>query len=163
MTHRLIFALLLLLSVPTLALAQRTTNPSMSVGTPGVREYARPGYPTMTLRVWSNAGTSGLWRVERDVDFIELLTVLGAGSVETNQEVRVRVRVFRGDETNRQQIYEARLIEILNAEAQPPALQDEDILYIETRQRRITFRGVMSVVGSFSSLAVLFLRLSRFL
>ena len=51
-----------------------------------VNEFARPGQPTTTLYLWGAVGTTGIWRVERDVDLIQLLSVARVPGIGASQQ-----------------------------------------------------------------------------
>ena len=131
-----------------------------------VNEFARPGQPTMTLYLWGSVGTTGIWRVERDVDLIQLLSaaqVPGIGQEQMDVRQRISLRVFRSGSGDRREVYSQRLNDILEEGAAYPDLQNGDVLLVETSQRRriFSFQFISTIVGTASSLALLVLRLTR--
>jgi hypothetical protein len=133
---------------------------------PYVNEFARPGQPTMTLYLWGAVGTTGIWRVERDVDLIQLLSVAGVPGVGTSErDVRRRfvLHIYRDEDGERREIYAEEVENLIGGGAAPvPALQDGDILAIETRERRrISVNLVFTTLRTVSSFLSLYLLLRR--
>lgn len=126
-------------------------------------EYARPGRPTMTVYLWGDAGTTGIWTVERDIDLVELLSaarVPGLGDQNPELSRRVDVTIYRKTGGSRSQIYQRRLQELAEGVQDYPSLQEEDIVEIRTEQRRrFSFSTLTTYVGTASSLVLLVLRL----
>ncbi|CAM3256257.1 hypothetical protein [Rhodothermus bifroesti] len=102
-------------------------------------EFFRPGRPTMVVYIWGAVGQPGIWRVEREVDLISLLSaarVPGVGSSPQGVSQRYLVRIFRDIGGNRQEIYQERLEHLVGGGSRPyPPLQEGDILVVEVRQR----------------------------
>lgn len=130
-----------------------------------VIEMARPGTATMTLYLWGTFGRPGIWRVERDVDLIELLSaarVPGIGTTDVDFRQRTILKIYRGTPGSRREVFSKKLEELVAEGAAYPDLQDQDVLELETRRRpRLSVRTVVQYVGSISSLALLTLRLIR--
>lgn len=127
--------------------------------------YARPGRPTMTVYVWGEVGNTGIWRVERDIGLIELLSAVqvpGLGDESPEFERQVLVTVYRQQGDRRSQVYQRQLEEIASGAQDPPSLQEGDILEIRTeQQRQFSFSTVTTYIGTASSLLLLALRLFR--
>jgi hypothetical protein len=130
-----------------------------------VFEYARPGEATILVNVWGNVARAGLWRVERDVDLVEFLSVVEVPGVGTNRigtRSRNVVTVYRQREGERTVVYRRNLEDILEDGVQYPRLENRDVLEIETTQRqRIGFRLVSTIISTVSSTASLILLLTR--
>jgi len=129
-----------------------------------VQEFARPGRATMIVNVWGSARSPGLWRVERDVDLVDFLSVIGIPGVGDRQpgvRTRTYVAIYRSVNAQRRNVYRERVEAILEDGAQYPALQENDILAIEVEERnRIGFRLISSIVGTASSITLLIIRLT---
>ena len=130
-----------------------------------VQEFARPGRATMIVNVWGSARSPGLWRVERDVDLVDFLSVIGIPGVGDRQpgvRTRTYVAIYRSVNAQRRNVYRERVEAILEDGAQYPALQENDILAIEVEERnRIGLQLVSSIVGTASSITLLVLRLTN--
>ena len=104
-----------------------------------VNEFARPGQPTMTLYLWGAVGTTGIWRVERDVDLIQLLSVRSPACRAWARRNRMCASGLSSTSIgsragSAQQIYEEEVENLIGGGAAPvPALQDGDILAVETQ------------------------------
>lgn len=153
---------LVVAALPSTVVAQETTGEEL------VREYRRPGFPTMTVFVMGGVQQPGVWKFEREADFYEIMSVLSATGlsaatqVSTKQEVVIRV--YRESGASRRQVYEQDLSEILQGLETPPKLQDQDILVVETvtrPTRRITVRAISSIIAATSSAVLLYLRISE--
>ena len=130
-----------------------------------VFDFSRPGEATILVNVWGNVGRAGLWRVEREVDLVEFLSVVEVPGVGTNRigtRARNVVTVYRQRNGERRIVYQKNLEDILEDGARYPQLRDRDVLEIETTQRqRIGFRLVSTIVSTVSSTASLILLLTR--
>ena len=129
-----------------------------------VNQYARTGRPTIDVFIWGEVGTPGLWRVEPDIDLIELLSVArvtGVGLEEPDISRRVSLRIYREEGGQRSEIYSQQLDHILTGGRAYPTLQDGDILEVVTRRRRrLGLQTVTQIVGTAASLTLLILRIS---
>lgn len=130
-----------------------------------INDFRTPGEPSMTVYIWGSVGNPGIWRVNRDVDFIRLLSaagVPGLGQDDPETRTRVNIRVYRQDGTDRRKIYEERVNEILERGRNIPDVRDGDVIEVETERRRSAtsqFQFITSVLGSGASLALLIFRL----
>jgi hypothetical protein len=154
---------LLLLAVPDPVWAQSTT-PSIE-GRTQINTYARPGAATMVVNVWGSVGQPGLWRVERDVDLVEFLSVVGVPGVgQDNPGTREKniITLYRVQRGERQEVYRKDVDAILADGAGYPSLQEGDILAITAQKRKtLGFQFFSTVVGTASSLTLLILRLTE--
>jgi hypothetical protein len=150
----------LLLLVPGTAPAQGIT-----AGEGIITDFTRPGQPSMTVYLWGGVGRAGLWRVERDVDLIQLLTAAGVPSIGTDSpgtRRRTSVNVYRLVDGERRQVYAARIEDLLEEGASYPSLNPEDVVEIHVRERRSIGLGLIStLVGTASTVTLLALRLFR--
>ena len=127
--------------------------------------YARPGIPTQTVYLWGDVSTAGVWRVERNIDLVELLSaarLTGIGQGNPGYRQRTVIQIYRRSGTSGHTlVYEATAEELLAPEATYPGLEDQDVVEVETRTRRkIGFQLVSSIIGTAASLTLLVLRLT---
>jgi len=131
-----------------------------------VNEFARPGQPTMTLYLWGSVGTTGIWRVGRDVDLIQLLSVAqvpGIGASQQNVRQNFILHIYREVDGERTQIYEEEIQNLIGGGARTvPPLQNGDILAVETKtRRRLSLNLVFTTLRTVSSFLSLYLLLRR--
>lgn len=127
-----------------------------------INEYWRPGFPTVTVNVMGSVGQAGLWKIERDLDFIEFASVLNIAKFDAGRDrVITTVRIYRGPATSRALVYEAELKDILESVVPYPKLIDADLLVVEQEAtgRGITFRTVTSTIAAIGSIILLTLRI----
>jgi hypothetical protein len=128
-----------------------------------VSDFARPGEPTMVIYLWGNISQGGLWRVERDVDLIELLSaaqVPGVGTISPGVRQRIHVNIYRTVDGDRQRVYREEISQLLEEGAEYPSLSSRDIVEIEIRTRqRIGLGTISTVIGTLSSITLLTLRI----
>jgi len=165
-TSALVLVLLVAgLAAPTPAQAQFTGSPQemISQGT-SYRIFARPGEATIRVQVLGDIG-AGIYMLSPRTTLSELLA-LGGGAPLSDAGAQVRrivtVRLLRGDGGTRQVVYESELRQMLREPEAYPALQDGDIVTVEsTIERRYTFRETVQLVSSLASITLLLLRLSE--
>lgn len=166
MMHRRFFlpaiVLILALAAPSVMAQDTTTGEEL------VREYRRPGFPTMTLFVMGGVQQPGVWKFEREADFYEIISVLSATGLSATSQVSTKqeviIRVYRENGASRTQVYQQDFSDILQGLQTPPKLQDQDILVVETvtrPTRRITVRAISSIIAATSSAVLLYLRISE--
>ena len=132
----------------------------------GVNVYGRPGYPKITVFVWGQA-QNGVWLVEEETDLIELLTVAARSDVTLRQPERrseTYVKLYRNGASPQgsDPLFSAKVEEVFSGRRSYPALQDGDILVVETQvRRRVTWWDVSQIVGTVSSGVSLILLLNR--
>lgn len=129
-------------------------------------EFFRPGRPTMVVYLWGAVGQPGIWRVEREVDLISLLSaarVAGVGSSPQGVSQRYLVRIFRDVGGERQEIYQERLERLVGGGARPyPTLQEGDILVVEVRQRaRFTWGTAFEITRTVLQVLTLYILIRR--
>lgn len=130
-----------------------------------LQEHWEPGRPTMQVYVLGAVGNPGIWRVNRDVTFVEFLTLvspsgIGVRSIDVLQNQTIEL--YRTEATGRQLVYTQDLNDVVSGLAPSPTLQHNDLLVFDSFQRprrRITFRTVTTTIGTASSLLLLYLRL----
>ena len=119
----------------------------------------------MMVYLWGSISQPGIWKVETDVDFLELLTaarVLSLGERSYQTKERVIVRVYRGTVSRRSEIYTAEIKELLGRGSPYPPLQAGDIVYVETITRqRLGFATFFSAIGAASAVVLLIIRLGN--
>lgn len=145
----LLGAVLLLPAGATTAQAQQQL-PQSALLTPNVKEYGRPGYPVMTVYVWGNADT-GVWSVEEGTDLLEFVSVISRirfGDQNPERRATEILRLYRDGRPGEEPFFESQIQNLFSARNQYPALQEGDILVLETEvRRRFTWRDVGQVVG----------------
>ncbi|PEN12829.1 hypothetical protein CRI94_12555 [Longibacter salinarum] len=151
--------------VPLSTYAQGVAGSGSTPTDANIQTYARPGEATMIVNVWGEANRPGIWRVERDVDLVEFLSVVqvpGIGLDQIGQRSTPYVVIYRSVGGERKQIYREKIEDILEEGSSYPDLQNNDILAIEVKRRRtIGLRMISTLIGTASSLTLLVLRLSR--
>lgn len=162
-------ALIVLCSIGLLTAIHPSASSGQGLGELGDQEafthdFRTPGEPSMRVFIWGDVQQSGIWRVNRNVDFIDLLSAARPGGVglERYRARRyVTVQVFRTQEGNRSKVYERRLENMLERGEDLPELSERDVIQINTRERRTAldqFQRIVSIIGSLASLATLALR-----
>ena len=130
-----------------------------------ITDFARPGRPTMLIYVWGTASTPGIWKVETDVDPVELLTaaqVANYGNVEAANKQTIYLSIFRERGSQRTEIYKAKMDEFLTGEKQAPPLQEGDLLFVETHtKQRFSLQTILSGISAAASIVLLIIRLDQ--
>ena len=144
---------------------QMVTAETRALFTPTVKEYGRPGYPRMTIYVWGNAD-SGVWNVERGTDLLEFVSVISRARMSQNSPDRRRIErlsVYRDQQPGRgDPFYESDVKDIFAYRDSYPALQEGDILVLETETRtRFTWRDIARVTGTVAALLNTYLLFER--
>ena len=158
----LLAALFLISMGPTPTLAQEQMG---YLAPPTVKEYGRPGYPKITVYVWGNAD-SGVWAVEEGTDLLEFLSVTARTRFsDRNPDERSieLLRMYReGRPGTDDPFFESRIEELFSRRGDYPALQEGDILVLETQTRsRFTWRDITRVVGTVAAILNTYLLLDR--
>lgn len=140
------------------------SSPLATSGSTFTHEYARAGRATITVYVWGAVQAPGTWKVEQEVDLVELLSAIrvpGTGESDPRTKKRTVVRIYRKTAGARALVYETRLDDLLTQDAVYPGLADQDVLQVETITRsRFGWRDISAVTGTISSLLLLAFRLS---
>lgn len=161
--------LAIFLTLTGLFLAVPQTAQSQGIGDQEAaytQNFFTPGEPTMQIYIWGDVQNAGIWRVNRDVDFFELLSAAQPGSIgqeRVRSRQRITIRVYRTRQGERRLAYEERLETMLEEDTPLPDLQEEDVLEVRTQERRgrlEQFRLIVGVIGSTASLATLIIRLA---
>ena len=116
----------------------------------------------MTLYLWETVDMTGIWRVERDVDLIQLLSVAqvpGIGASQQDVRQNFILPIYREVNGERTQIYEEEIENLIGGGAKGvPPLQNGDILAVETQtRRRICLNLVFTTLRTVSSFLSLYL------
>ena len=131
---------------------------------PFVNTFARPGQPTIRVYILGSVGATGIWRIERQTDLVELLSaarVAGIGQDQPDYNQRVNLRIYRTNADDRRKIYDEQLSDILAEGTTYPPFQEGDVLEVETERRRTIGLALISqVIGAASSVTLLILRLT---
>jgi hypothetical protein len=127
-----------------------------------VNDFSRPGQATILVNVWGSAGQPGLWRVEKDVDLVDFLSVVGVpgiGTEDPGTRSTAYIAIYRTINGQRQEAYRRKVADILEDGATYPTLQSGDVVSVEVKRRRkIGLRTISSLVGTASSITLLILR-----
>lgn len=155
----------LIFSAP--GLAQQGPSPAQllaSSGSQTVKEYGRPGYPKMTVYVWGRADT-GVWNVERGTDLLEFVSVVARVQMTNNSPERRlidKLSIYREGSRRGRPDFETRIETLFSARGSYPALQDGDILVLEsTARNRFTWRDVARITGALGTFLNTYLLLER--
>lgn len=130
-----------------------------------VRQHFELGKPRMTIYVIGATASPGIWIVNTDISFVEMLAIAlpeGVGTLSLDVVQNSTIELYRSDNSGRRLVYSQDLRQVLRGEAPSPTLQHNDLLLFETftrPRRRITFTSVTSVVGTAASMLLLYLRL----
>jgi len=129
-----------------------------------VIDFSRPGQPSMTVYLWGGVGRAGLWRVERNVDLVQLLSAAQVPSIGTDRSGirrRTSVNVYRLVNDKRRQIYSVRVDDLLKDGASYPQLQPEDVVEVKVRERRsVGIALIGTIISTASTVTLLALRLA---
>ena len=130
-----------------------------------ITDFSRPGRPTMFVYVWGTAATPGIWKVEHDVDLLELVSsaqIPNFGNSDNTSKSTVTIRIFRTSGGQRAQIFESEANELIKSGKRYPGLQEKDIIMIETKtKQRFNLQTVFSAVGAGASLVLLAIRVRQ--
>lgn len=118
----------------------------------------------MTVYLWGGVGRAGLWRVERNVDLVQLLSAAQVPSIGTDRSGirrRTSVNVYRLVNDKRRQIYSVRVDDLLKDGASYPQLQPEDVVEVKVRERRsVGIALIGTIISTASTVTLLALRLA---
>ena len=126
--------------------------------------FAKPGEVTVRILVLGEAG--GIYDVGESTQVDEFLALIGGapgfGVRSSQNRTKVTIQLYRDEGIRRRLVYEAPMEEMFQEPGQYPDLQDGDIFVVEVIEKsRISWRDVLSVVTSISSLVLLIVRLSE--
>ena len=157
---RSLLTLLALVAVAAPAWAQRPSTDSQYI-----RMYARPQFPTIHVFVWGDVAAPGVWRVEPEIDLVELLSAAGAArndQADRTGESTTHLRVYRTVGGQRSVLYDRELASLLAGDDYP-ALVEGDVVEVTTErvERRETLQTVTQIVGAASAVVLLILRLAN--
>jgi len=130
-----------------------------------VRQHYEFGKPRMTIYVIGATGAPGIWLVNTDISFVEMLAITlpeGVGALSLDVTQNSTIELYRSDNSGRRLVYSQDLREVLKGLAPSPTLQHNDLLLFETitrPRRRISFRGVTSAIGTAASMILLYFRI----
>lgn len=148
-----IATLLLLLPSP----AQAQVDAQLQAGGVSYKTYFSQGELTMQVFVVSSTGSTGIYEVGTDTRLMELITLAGFAPPVRNDRSVVRntlsvIRPRLGNEP----IYEARLEDFVREPERHPALEEGDVIMIESVQRaRFTWREAVQIISGVSSVLLL--------
>lgn len=125
--------------------------------------FVRPGEATIQLWVISDT-RSGLYEVGESVSLGELVVLTGTGPGMTTARERRRtdVKVYRGQGSTRDLVYDATLEEMVQEPGRYPALQSGDVVMMETHtSQRFQWRDALTIVSAVSTSILLIDRIRR--
>ncbi len=130
-----------------------------------ITDFSRPGRPTMFVYVWGTASTPGIWKVEQDVDLLELVAsaqIPNFGNTDNQTKSTVTLRIYRTAGGERVQVFSSEINELLKSGKSYPPLQENDIIMIETKSKqRFNLQTVFSAIGAAASLVLLAIRVNQ--
>ncbi len=130
-----------------------------------ITDFSRPGRPTMFVYVWGTASTPGIWKVEQDVDLLELMAsaqIPNYGNTDNQTKSVVTVRIYRTAGGDRVQVFSSEINELLKSGKSYPPLQENDIIMIETKSKqRFNLQTIFSAIGAAASLVLLAIRVNQ--
>lgn len=132
----------------------------------GVHVYGEPGEPRMTVYVWGQA-RSGVWRVAEGTDLIEFMSIASQTDMtlrDPDRRSETFIRIYRDGEAagGNEAFFSAKVEDLFSRQQSYPALEDGDIVMVDTRvRRRFTWRDLSQIVGTISSGISLYLLLDR--
>ncbi len=130
-----------------------------------ITDFSRPGRPTMFVYIWGTASTPGIWKVEQDVDLIDLLTsaqIPNFGDSDNTTKSTVTVRLYRNAAGARNEIFSSEMNDLLKSGKSYPALEENDIILIETKNKqRFNLQTIFSAIGAVASLVLLAIRIRQ--
>ncbi len=140
-------------------------NEALAQSEERITDFSRPGRPTMFIYVWGTASTPGIWKVEQDVDMLELLSsaqVPNFGATDNTTRSTVTVRLFRSSGGQRVEIFQSEMNDLIKSGKSYPAMQEKDIIMIETKtKQRFNLQTVFSAIGAGASLVLLAIRIRQ--
>jgi hypothetical protein len=159
----LFVAALFSITAPVNVLAQQQPG-NATMNNPTVKEYGRSGYQKITVYVWGNADT-GVWRVEQGTDLLEFVSVVSRLQLvdDDPRERKIEtLRIYRDQAQDETPFFEQRVETLFSKRGDYPALQDGDILVLETKTKsRFTWRDVAQVTGTIAAVVNTYLLLDR--
>jgi hypothetical protein len=160
----LLTSLLILALGSPAAQAQQAPPDARALLNPTVKEYGRAGYPKITVYVWGNADT-GVWNVEKGTDLLEFVSVVSRLPMTDNNPESRRVetlRLYRDQNPGGDALFESKVEKLFARRGNYPALQEGDILVIESETRtRFTWRDIARVTGTVATVLNTYLLLDR--
>ena len=130
-----------------------------------ITDFARPGRPTMLIYVWGTASTPGIWKVEQDVDPVELLSaaqIANFGNIDASVKQTMYLSIYRKRGERRDEIYKAQMTEFLTGAAPAPALMEEDLLLVETVTKdKFNLQTIFSAIAAVGSIVLLIIRVRQ--
>ncbi len=152
----------LLIGISLLALFQMD---ALAQSEERITDFSRPGRPTMFVYVWGSSSTPGIWKVEQEVDLLELLSsaqIPNFGSTDNSTKSTVTVRLYRSSGGKRVEIFNSEMNALLTSGKIYPDLQENDIIMIETKSKqRFNLQTVFSAIGAAASLVLLAIRVNQ--
>lgn len=130
-----------------------------------ITDFSRPGRPTMFVYIWGTASTPGIWKVEKDVDLLDLMSsaqIPNFGASDNTTKSTTTMRLYRSSGGQREEIFQSEMNELLTSGNTYPSLQENDIILIETKSKqRFNLQTVFSAIGAAASLVLLAIRINQ--
>ncbi len=142
------------LAVPA---AQAQFGSELALSGVSYRTYYTQGEATMQVFVISSAGGTAIYEIGTDTRLMELLTLAGFAPPPENSSTvtRLTLTIIRPRLAN-ETIYSARIEDLVREPERHPALEEGDVLLIESYQReKFNWRTALSIVSSVSSILLL--------
>lgn len=130
-----------------------------------ITDFARPGRPTMLIYVWGTASTPGIWKVEQDVDPVELLSaaqIANFGNIDASVKQTMYLSIYRLRGSRRDEIYKAKMTDFLTGASPAPALVEGDLLLVETiTKQKFNIQTIFSGIAALGSVVLLIIRIDQ--
>ena len=130
-----------------------------------ITDFARPGRPTMMIYVWGTASTPGIWKVEQDVDPVELLSaaqISNFGNIDASVSQTMYLSIYRQRGAGRDEIYKAKMTDFLTGASPAPRLAEGDLLLVETiTKKKFNYQTIFSAIAALGSIVLLVIRLDQ--
>ena len=159
----------MVLGAPQLGVSQDLSEDMLTgleegAGAASVNDYGRPGYPRVRIYLWGNA-QNGVWTVEEGTDLLEFLSAAAEGDFNSRPDTRVKnmLRIYRKGQIGGEPAFSMKMERIFSRQVETPALQDGDVLVVESIQRRrfFSFRNLSRVLGTVTSVISLVLLIAQ--
>ena len=132
-------------------------------------EFYKFGVDTIEVYAWGAVAKPCMWQVDKDIQFVDFVTVVQARGLDVAETFdtspQVDIQIYRTTQSGRAKVFEASLEDILSSLAPTPVLENGDLVVfkpqVKRKRRIVTFRNFTAVLGTASTVVLLYLRLSQ--